>query len=52
MIKITMSNSTTVEWTKEEYDNYRYDGKCFVIEKNGDMVGIYNIDYIIAIIID
>ena len=49
MIKITQSNSQEVIWEKEEYTNYRYDGKSFIIIKDDKWVGIYNLDYIISI---
>lgn len=51
MIKITMSNSQEVEWSKEEYTDYLYDGKSFIIIKNNKWVGIYNLDYIISIVV-
>lgn len=51
MIKITLKNSTVVNWDNTEYSDYTYDGKFFIISKNGERVGFYNLDFIIAIII-
>lgn len=51
MIKITMSNSQEVKWGKEEYDNYMYDGKCFIIMKNGEWIGFYNLNAVISVIV-
>lgn len=51
MIIITMNNSQEVKWQKEEYDNYRYDGKFFIIMKNGEWIGFYNLDAVISIIV-
>lgn len=52
IIKIVMSNSETVTWTKEEWDDYQYDGKFFIIKKNGAWIGFYNLDYVISITIN
>ena len=38
-------------WTKEEWDDYVYDGKYFIIKRNGQWVGMYNLDYVISIIV-
>lgn len=51
LIKIVMSNSEEVKWTKEEWDDYVYDGKYFIIKRNGQWVGMYNLDYVISIIV-
>ena len=51
MIKITMSNAQEVKWSKEEYDNYMYDGKCFIIIKDGKWAGFYNLDAVISIVV-
>lgn len=51
MIIITMANSQKVKWQKEEYDNYIYDGKFFIIVKNGEWIGFYNLDTVISIVI-
>lgn len=50
MIKITMRNSQAIVWNKEEYDDYLYDGKCFIVIKNKEWVGIYNMDCVVSII--
>ena len=49
LIKIVMTNSEEVKWTKEEWDDYVYDGKYFIIKRNGQWVGMYNLDYVISI---
>ncbi|MDU2692783.1 MAG: hypothetical protein E7C39_01490 [Intestinibacter bartlettii] len=51
MIKIVMSNSEEVVWKSDEYDNYIYDGKFFIIKKGHQWVGMYNLDYVISIIV-
>lgn len=51
LIKIVMANSEEVKWTKEEWDDYVYDGKYFIIKRNGQWVGMYNLDYVISIIV-
>lgn len=51
MITITMNNSQKVKWQEEEYDNYMYNGKFFIIMKNGEWIGFYNLDAVISIIV-
>lgn len=51
MIKITMANKCYDDWKSEEYTDYMYDGKCFVIIKDEKLVGIYNMDTVSRIII-
>ena len=51
MIKITMSNSQTVKWTADEFSDYMYDGKFFIIIRNGQWIGFYNLDHVISIIV-
>ena len=51
LIKIIMTNGTEVKWVAEQWDDYVYDGKFFIIKKNGDWIGFYNLDYVISIIV-
>lgn len=51
MIRITFRNGNIAEWKKKEYTDYKYDGKAFIIVRNGEWVGIYNMDSIISVII-
>ena len=51
MIKITMTNSKVVKWLNGEFDNYMYDGKFFIVIRNGEWVGFYNLDHVISIIV-
>lgn len=46
-----MANSDVVKWSKEEFDDYKYDGKFFIIVRNSEMVGFYNLDHVISIIV-
>ena len=50
MIKIVFKNGNIVKWKKKQWTDYKYDGKCFIIIKNGKWVGIYNINSIISVI--
>lgn len=49
MIRITMNNGCYNEWTPEQYTDYMYDRKCFIIIKDEQWVGIYNIDSVRSI---
>ena len=52
MIQITLNNGVCDEWKKEQYTDYMYDGKCFIIIKDGYWIGFYNMDSVRKIIID
>ena len=49
MIKITMKNGETAKWTN--YTDYKYDGKFFIVIRDGEWVGFYNLDHVISIVI-
>ncbi len=51
MIKITMTNSKVVTWHKGEFDDYMYDGKFFIVIRNGEWIGFYNLEHVISIIV-
>ncbi len=50
-ITIALTNNVEVKWEKGEWDDYHYDGKYFIIKKDGAWVGMYNLDYIIGIVV-
>ena len=52
MIQITMANGRYICWDKEQYTDYMYDGKVFVIIKDSQWVGIYNINQVREIRVD
>lgn len=51
MIKIIMTNSQTVIWNENEFDDYMYDDKFFIILKNKKWIGFYNLDHITSVIV-
>lgn len=51
MLKITFKNGNVAKWKKKEYTDYKYDGKCFIVIKNEQWVGIYNMDNIISVVV-
>lgn len=51
LIKIIMTNSEEVKWTGDKWDDYLYYGKYFIIKKDGVWVGMYNLDYVISIVV-
>lgn len=52
MIQIAMMNGTYDEWNLEQFTDYMYDGRCFIIIRGEQWVGIYNIDAVRRITID
>ena len=51
MIKITMTNSKVVKWLKGEFDDYMYDGKFFIVIRDSEWIGFYNLEHVISIIV-
>lgn len=51
MIKIVFRNGSVVKWKKKQWTDYKYDGRCFIVIKKEQWVGIYNMDNIISIIV-
>lgn len=49
MIRIVLKNGKVLKWKKKEWDDYKYDGKYFIVVKNGNWIGFYNLDNIISI---
>ena len=47
-----MANGSYIRWDKEQYTDYMYDGKVFVIIKDSQWVGIYNINQVREIRVD
>lgn len=52
MIQITLRNGSYIEWNKDQYTDYMYDGKCFIIIRGSQWIGIYNMDCVSNIVID
>ncbi len=50
ILEITLKNGHVVVWDadKGEWDDYSYDGSAFIVKKDGDYVGIYNMDSVIC----
>ncbi len=51
VIKVVFKNGCICKWKKKEYTDYKYDGKCFIVIRGQQWVGIYNMDSIVSIII-
>ena len=49
MLNIHYKNGLTDTVTRDEYDDYTYDGKVIMIFKNGTMIALINIDSISGI---
>lgn len=52
MIKIVLRNGNVVTWDEKSYTDYKYDGKFFIIIRDGQWVGFYNLDCVLSIEID
>lgn len=51
MIEIIKRNGTIDKWESDNYDDYMYDGKCFIIIKGEQWVGIYNMDCVSSVVV-
>jgi hypothetical protein len=53
IIEITLANGHTATWEadKGEWDDYAYDGKVFIVKKDGSWVGLYNMDHVICVVV-
>lgn len=49
MLNIHYKNGLTDTITRDEYDDYTYDGKVVMIFKNGTMIALINMDSISGI---
>ncbi len=52
MINITLSNGSFIQWNRDEFTDYMYDGKCFIVIKGSQWVGIYNMDFVRSVEVD
>ena len=52
-IEVTFKNGHSSIWEadKGEWDDYVYDGKAFIIKKDGAWVGIYNMDSVFSVVV-
>lgn len=46
MLKIVFKNGETIKYDDDKYTDYNYDGKCFIVIRGKQWVGIYNLDMI------
>lgn len=51
-IIVIMKDGKCAEWEKDDWNDYTYDGKCFIVMKDGTYIGFYNIDEVRTIIVE
>ena len=44
MLKIVFKNGDVMVYQADEYTDYSYDSKCFIVIKGRQWIGIYNMD--------
>ena len=49
MLEITLTNGDVRQWGKDEYTDYDIKGRFFVIITDGQWVGIYALDHVVAV---
>lgn len=52
-IEVSFKSGHTAVWDSDQgdWDDYAYDGKVFIVKKNGAWVGIYNMDCVLSVVI-
>ena len=52
-IEITFNSGHSAVWEADEgeWDDYAYDGKTFIVKKEGAWVGIYNMNHVISVVV-
>ena len=50
-IKIFTKSGKLILFNEDDWDDYLYDGKFFIIKKNNTWVGFYNLDKVVSIIV-
>ena len=48
-LKIYLKDGDVIVWNKCKYDSYIYQGGVFIVIADGEWVGIYNMDSVLAI---
>lgn len=48
-IEITFKSGETISYSKDEWDDYAYDGKAVIVKKNSTWIGIYNFDDVFCV---
>lgn len=43
-LTIYLKNGDVAHYAPSDYTDYHYDGKCFIVIKNKQWIGIYNLD--------
>ena len=41
-LKVIINKNSNIVFDENDYDNWAYDGKSIIIEKNGSLVAIYS----------
>ena len=49
---IIVMQSDVAVWRKDTWDGYLYDGKFFIVKKDGVSIGFYNLDKVVSIIVN
>ena len=48
-LEITFKSGETITYSKDEWDDYSYDGKAVAVKKSGAWVGLYNLDGVFCV---
>lgn len=48
-IVITLRDGDIIIWSENEYDDYSYEGTVFVVIRDNEWVGIYNMRSVVSV---
>lgn len=49
MLRIVYKNGEVIIYQADQYTDYSYDGKCFIVINGKQWIGIYNMDCVSAV---
>lgn len=49
MLRIVYKNGEVITYQPDQYTDYSYDSKCFIVINGKQWIGIYNMDCVAAV---
>lgn len=49
MLRIVFKNGDVITYGEDDYTDYSYDSKCFIVIKGQQWIGIYNMDCVACV---
>ena len=49
MLRIVFKNGEVISYGEDDYTDYSYDSKCFIVINGQQWIGIYNMDCVFCV---